>query len=62
MAKTSNDYKPCVAVWPNGQKRRCNVLTIRLDDADSARRKLADGQVAWVAPEDVERVTSGGQD
>lgn len=53
--KTSDDYKPCVALWPNGQQRRCNVLTIRLDDVESARQKLAAGKVAWVAPADVEQ-------
>jgi uncharacterized protein YecT (DUF1311 family) len=54
--KTSDDYKPCVAIWPNGQQRRTNVAYIRLDTVDSARQKLADNQVAWVAPDDVEKV------
>jgi len=57
--RTSDDYKPCVAIWPNSQQRRCNVLNIRLDTVDSARAKLAAGQVAWVAPEDVDQVMHG---
>ena len=60
--KTSDDYQPCIAVFPDGRQRKSNVLAVRLDDADKARAKLAEGQVAWVAPEDVERVISGGQD
>ena len=56
--KTSDDYKPCVAVWPNGQQRRCNVLTIRLMSVDDARHELAAGHVVWVAPEDVGAVVA----
>lgn len=59
QGRTSDDYKPCVAVWPNGQQRRCNVLTIRLMSVENARRELAAGHVVWVAPEDVEAVVCG---
>lgn len=51
--KTSDDYKPCVAMWPNGEQRKTNVAHIRLDTVDNARRELAAGHVVWVAPEDV---------
>ena len=56
--KTSDDYKPCVAIWPNGQQRRTNVAYTRLDTVERARAKLAKNQVAWVAPDDVEAVTA----
>ena len=39
-AKTSDDYAPCVAVWPGGKTQRANVKRIRLDTVEQARRKL----------------------
>ena len=57
--KTSADYTPAVAVWPDGRTRPCSVQAVRLDSVESARRKLAAGVVAWVRREDVERVREG---
>ena len=57
--KTSASYAPAVAVWPSGRTQPCTVLAVRLDSVESARRKLADGLVAWVRREDVEAVTGG---
>ena len=57
--KTSSDYTPAVAVWPSGRTQPCTVLAVRLDTVETARRKLADGIVAWVRREDVERVRDG---
>ena len=39
-AKTSDDYKPCVVVYPGGQIRRANVLHVRIDSFEDAKRKL----------------------
>jgi uncharacterized protein YecT (DUF1311 family) len=36
------------------------VLRVRLDSVEAARAKLAAGQVAWVAVEDVEAATTAG--
>ncbi len=58
--RTSDDYTPAVLLWPDGCQRRCNVLRVRLDSVEGARRKLAAGQCAWVRVEDVERVTGTG--
>lgn len=54
MARTSDDYRPCVALWPNGEQRRANVLYIRLMDVQTATEALKDGRIAFVAPEDAE--------
>lgn len=58
--RTSDDYTPAVLLWPDGRQRRCNVLAVRLDGVEGARRKLAAGVCAWVAVEDVEKVTREG--
>lgn len=55
-SRTSDDYVPAVAVWPDGKRRRCTVQAVKLDDVAGARKKLAAGKVAWVRPADVERV------
>ena len=57
--KTSASYTPAVAVWPSGRTQPCNVLAVRLDSVEAARRKLASGIVAWVRKEDAERVRDG---
>lgn len=53
-SKTSDDYTPCIAVWPSGKTQRANVKCIRLDTVDAARRKLDSGLVAWVRESDVD--------
>jgi len=57
--KTSASYAPAVAVWPSGRTQPCNVLAVRLDSVEAARRKLESGIVAWVRKEDAERVRDG---
>ena len=54
--KTSDYYVPCVMLWPDGRQRKANVAHVNLDSVESARQKLADNRVAWVAPGDVEKV------
>ena len=56
QAKTSDDYKPCVVMYPNGQIRRANVLHVRMDSLDKAREKLSKDMAAWVSYEDYERL------
>ena len=57
--KTSSDYTPAVAIYPDGRTRPCSVQAVRLDTVESARRKLESGIVAWVRKEDAERVRDG---
>ena len=58
--RTSDAYQPCVMLTPDGEQRRVTVLRVRLDSVEAARAKLAAGQVAWVAVEDVGTVTAAG--
>ena len=60
MPRRSDQYTPAVMLTPNGGQRRVNVLRVRLDSVEAARAKLAAGQVAWVAVEDVEAVRGNG--
>lgn len=60
MPRTSDAYQPCVMLIPDAEPRRVSVLRVRLDSVETARAKLAAGQVAWVAVEDVEAVTATG--
>ena len=53
-----NDYTDCVAIWPDGRRKKASIRILRLDSPEQAMRKLARGVVAWVAPEDAERVTN----
>lgn len=55
-AKTSDDYKPCVVVYPGGQIRKTNVLHVRMDSLDAAREKLRKDLAAWLSYEDYERL------
>ena len=59
--RTSGDYMPAVLLMPGQAPRRCNVLAVRLDSVEQARRKLAEGKAAWVRPEDVESVVGYGE-
>lgn len=56
MARTSDDYSPCVALWPSGEQRRANVYYIRLMDVETAVDALKGGKIAFVAPDDTEEV------
>lgn len=53
-AKTSDDYKPCVVVYPDGNIRKANVLHVRIDSLDAARDKLRRDLAAWVSYDDYE--------
>ena len=55
-AKTSDDYKPCVVVYPGGQIRKANVLHVRIDSFEDAKRKLREDKAAWVSYDDYERL------
>jgi hypothetical protein len=54
MSKTSDDYRPCIVVFPNGQTRKSNVLYVRMDSKERAIEKLRKDMAAWVSPEDYE--------
>jgi len=54
MSKTSDDYRPCIVVFPNGQTRKSNVLHVRMDSKERAIEKLRRDMAAWVSPEDYE--------
>lgn len=59
VPKTSDYYKPCVILWPDGRRRVGNVAHVNMDSVEKARAKLAAGKLAWVRAEDVEAVTNG---
>ena len=48
---TSDDYLPCVAMYPNGQVRRANVKHIRMMTAEQARVALSNQKAAYVSPD-----------
>jgi hypothetical protein len=52
--RTSDDYRPCVVLFPHGAARRANILHTRLDTLDQARAKLRRDLAAWVSPQDYE--------
>jgi len=52
MQKTSDDYTPCVVVFPNGQTSKANVQHVRLDTVQRAIEKLRQDHAAWIAPAD----------
>ncbi len=56
MARTSDDYQPCVAMWPDGQERKASVYYIRLMEQDNAVDALKLGRIAFVSPDDVAAV------
>ena len=56
LAKTSDDYKPCVVVYPDGRMRRANVLHIRMDSFEEGKRKLKQDKAAWLSYEDYDRL------
>ena len=56
LAKTSDDYKPCVVVYPDGQIRKANVLHVRMDSLEDGKRKLLEDKAAWLSYEDYERL------
>lgn len=61
IAKTSDDYKPCVVVYPGGTIRKANVLHIRMDTLEEGKRKLKEDKAAWLSYEDYERLQAESQ-
>lgn len=61
QAKTSDDYKPCVVVYPGGNIRKANVLHVRMDSLEDGKRKLAEDKAAWLSYEDYERMQAEAQ-
>jgi len=59
-AKTSDDYRPCVCIYPGGKIRKANILHIRLDSLETAKRKLAEDKAAWLSYEDYDRYKAEG--
>lgn len=59
-AKTSDDYRPCVCIYPDGKIRKANILYVRLDSLEGARRKLKDDKAAWLSYEDYDRYQADG--
>lgn len=60
--RDSDHYRPCVAIFPNGQTRRTNIQHIRMDTVTTAVAKLTDDRAAWVAPEEFEDVMAAWSD
>lgn len=61
QAKTSDDYRPCIVVYPGGTIRRANVLHVRMDSLEDGRRKLREDKAAWLSYEDYERLQAEAQ-
>ena len=53
MHRTSDDYKPCVAISRTHERK---ASTTRFDTVDQAVAKIKDDRMAWVRPEDVDAV------
>ena len=46
---TTEDFAPCVVIYPNGTIRKANVRHVRMDTAESALEKLRKDTAAWVS-------------
>ncbi len=55
MSKTSDDYKPCVAL-SRTTERKCSILYDKYDTVDTAIEKIRNDRMAWLRPEDVDTV------
>ena len=53
MHRTSDDYKPCVAISRTHERK---ASTARFDTVDEAVAKIRADRMAWVKPEDAEAV------
>lgn len=49
--RTSDDYRPCVAILPGGVVRRCNVKHVSLMTAEQARTAIAANKAAFMPPD-----------
>ena len=48
--RTSNDYKPCVMIKPDGTTKRGNAAHIRMTtDGETARELLRGGKIVFVS-------------
>ena len=50
--RTSDDYAPCMYVYPSGMARRTNILATGIRDIDEAERRLRNDYAAAIAPGD----------
>lgn len=50
--KTSDDYAPCMYVYPSGMARRANILATGIRDIDEAERRLRSDYATAIAPSD----------
>lgn len=51
--RTSDDYKPCIALSRTHERK---ASTVRFDTVEDAVAKIHADRMAWVRPEDVEQV------
>jgi hypothetical protein len=51
--RTSDDYKPCIALSRTHQRKSS---TVRFDTVETAVEKIRSDRMAWIKPEDVEAV------
>ena len=58
LAKTSDDYKPVIAIFPSGKTERRNCLKERIHTAEQAVALLAQGQSVRVLEDDKDTVLS----
>ena len=56
MPKTSDDYRPCRIIQPDGKTTRGNVLHVNLMHPETAVEKLRGGKIAWVEDSQAEAV------
>ncbi len=47
----SDDFRPCVCVYPGGQVRKANVKYVRMMTAEQAQAALQADHAAYVPPE-----------
>ena len=58
LAKTSDDYKPVIAIFPSGKTERRNCLKERIHTAEQAIELLARGESVRVLEDDKDTVLS----
>lgn len=61
-AKTSDDYRPCVVIYPDGKTRKANVLHVRMDSKERALQQLQSNKAAWVSYDDYDEVMERWRD
>jgi hypothetical protein len=48
MSRTSDDYAPCIVVYPSGQTRKANCLRANLHNRAEAIYRLRSDLAAWI--------------